>query len=256
MRLFSRLSRAALALLAFISLTLAPAAALAQASAWTVIAGVAYSVTSLGTANNNNVAVTSQTITTTALCAPGSLVVLSGSMGNTTKTLSSVTDSASNTYTVLAEMPSNTNFISGFAYSVLGSTLPSGGSITLNWSGTSGANGVSSVAACVTDNIPTLPLDASNHTANGNAGTAASTVSTGVLAQAHEAIVGFVAANAGSQTFTCGGSFAVGAQYVGSVGQNIAICAQEVRATTSVSFTPSWTVSGSYTTDAVSFKLQ
>lgn len=243
-------------LISCVTWVLLPTQAFAVPGIWTVIGSPPYSITSIGTANNNNVAVTSQAITTTAPCAAGSLVVVTGSFGNTTRTLSSVTDSASNTYTVLAEMPSNTSFISGFAYAVLSSTLPSGGSVTLNWSATSGANGVSSVAACITGNVPTSPLDASNHTANGNAGTSASTVSTGVLAQAPEAIIGFVAANAGSQTFTCGGAFAVGAQYVGSAGQNIAICAQKVTATTSVSFTPSWTVAGAYTTDVISFKLQ
>lgn len=113
-------------------------------------------------------AATTLVITTTATASAGDLVVV-GSVNSSTQTLSSVTDSAGNTYTVRRNQGNGGGNCSGaIADSVLGSTLASGGTITLTFS----ASTNSGAGACVVNGQDVSPFDTSAGAGNSTVTTA------------------------------------------------------------------------------------
>lgn len=114
-------------------------------------------------------------ITTNAAAAAGSLIVVG--MGiRAGSTWTSCTDSASNTYTISANK-TGTGVTAGQAWSVLGSTLASGGTITCTNSNTSSKSAI----ALAFNNPDAAPRDAASATPTSGSSTTPTVGPTGTL---------------------------------------------------------------------------
>lgn len=228
-------------LLATFALCFAPAA-------W-----AANSITELGAATVlGSVATATIAITTTSDCPAGSDIFVVESYNGTSATISSMTDQVSNTYT----SPHNKNGTGIRVYEENAANiadLPSGDTITATWSASSLQR--YATAYCV-QGATASPLDI-----DALALTATSTtpsVATGTLAQASEAILGYVMiVNGFSDTFTeSGGGFVSGSPNAGVSAAHILRTAnQTVAATTSVTYAPTLGTSRNWVANVVSFKF-
>lgn len=191
------------------------------------------------------------TITTsTNDCPVGATAVVTYSSSLAGVGLSSVSDNAAvpNTWTVLDAGGASIGQ-AAVAYAPITSDLAIGKIITVTGSSTTAIKAGN--AFCVSG-LTSTPADTHNHTSTGSA-LSATTVSTGTLAQATELIVAVLGTGGGATSaYTPGGSFAS----VGG-GCQTSVCIwqswQIVSSTASVSATPSWTFSTSYTSNIVSF---
>lgn len=210
----------------------------------------ALSVVTLGSAHGT--AATTRALTTaTNDCPIGSLIVAETANVTIIDTLSSVVDSAGNTWQTPIDNLSGTGIGIGWAYAVNSTVdLPIGGTITATFSGST-TSALSAV--CIGGAATSSPLDVHNQSANGLAASSATTVNSGTLSQANEILLGGLNTATTSGTVTCGGSFTktnAGA----SATPNPTICTLIVAATTSVAFSPTWTTSPNYITDLISFE--
>lgn len=211
----------------------------------------AYAALSLANLGQHNVPGNATNILTTATnaCAAGSLIVVQASYGTLADPLSSVVDSAGNTYQTPIDVISGTSIGSAWAYAInTSSNLPVGGTITATFAG---ANANAIQAVCIGGADTSTPLDKSNNTAQGTGTTSASTVSTGTLSNTAEVVLGTLANPTAPGTVTCGGSFTKIA-FNGTPSVNL--CYQIVASSSSVSFAPTWVNSVNYVTDLISFQ--
>lgn len=188
--------------------------------------------------------------TTTNDCPVGSLIVVTAGYVTVADTLSSVIDSAGNTWATPFDNIAGTGIGIGWAYAVnTANDLPIGGTITATFGG-SVATQLNAV--CISGAATAAPLDVASQSANGASATSATTVNSGTLSQANEILIGgFVSATA-SNTVTCGGSYTRINTASGTPSGTM--CTQIVSSTSSVSFAPTWVTSANYVTDLVSFK--
>lgn len=205
------------------------------------------SATSLGT---NIVAAASVTLTTTTNdCPVGSLIVV-GAAYSVTGSLTSVTDSAGNTYVSPIDNIAGTGGGIAWSYAInTGVDLPIGGTITANFA-TATTTRISVI--CVQGIATSAPLDRSNNTAQGLAATSATTVTTPALRQTHEIVVGGLASGSAVGTNNCGTGYTK--QVNGSTGAAVmVVCTIIVSSQSAVSFLPTWTSSVNYVTDVITF---
>lgn len=200
---------------------------------------------------NNAVGATTNVLTTSGFAAPpGSLIVVTVSFATVADTLTSVSDSAGNTYVVL-ENETGTGIGVGWAYCVNSTTnLPIGGTIT----GTFGGSVTTELTAnYVTGIVLVGPVDVSAKTSNGLAATAAASVATGTLSQANEILFAVIGAPTTFGAVTFGGSWlaAIGA---GAATPALAVGYQIVASTASVAWAPTWVNAVNYVSDLISFK--
>lgn len=190
---------------------------------------------------------TNQLTTAVNACAAGSTIVVQ--VSQSTGTLSSVADSAGNTYQTPLDNIAGTTINIAFAYAInTNSNLAAGGTITLTMSASS-ANAMQAV--CLQGLSTTAPLDTSNHTAQGAATTSASSVATGALADTNEIILATLGNPTAPGSVTCGGSYTKIA-FNGT--PSINLCYQIVASSSSVAFAPTWVNSVTYVTDVISMK--
>lgn len=206
--------------------------------------------TSLG--SQKVAASTTNVLTTGADCPVGSLIVLIGSYTTIADTLSSVADSAGNTWQTPFDNIVGTGIGIGFAYAKNTTIdLPNAGTITATFAGST-VNAVAVV--CVSNADPVAPLDTSNHSATGLAASAATTVNTGTLANATEIVIGgFTTATAMGASNLCNGSFSKTVSLSGT-SPALDLCTLVVSSTGSVAFSPTWTTANNYASDVVSFQ--
>jgi hypothetical protein len=182
-------------------------------------------------------------------CPIGSLIVLQASYLTIADTLSSVADSAGNTWQTPIDNTTTTGLGLGWAYAKNTTVdLPGGATITATFAGST----ISDVGAlCVSNADKTAPLDTHNHTAVGSASTTATTVSTGTLSNTQEIVIGGLTKNV-IEGITCNG----GMTKITVNNQNPAInmCTLIVQSQASVSFTPNWPTPDTYVTSLLSFK--
>lgn len=229
---------------------LAASIVLCVALLWAQAAQAALAAVSLGSHAVGSS--TANPITTAGnACPVGSTIVLMADHNVVASTLASVADSAGNTWQTPLDEVSTTSQAIAFAYAK-GTTvnLPIGGTITATFSGAT-PSGVAAI--CISGASGSSPLDTHAHTQVGLAATSATSVSTGVLAQATELVVGLVGQNAASGVVTCGGSFTQTVTNSAANGSTT-ICTQAVAATTSVAFAPTWVNSAAYGSDVISFQ--
>lgn len=184
-------------------------------------------------------------ITTSAACSAGNFIALAVSYVTLADTLSSATDSGSNTY-IVVENDVGTGSGLGFAYKANNAAVANGGTITATFAGSTVNQ---TTAVCVTGVATSSPLDTSGHTSQGTAATVATSVATGTLAQAVEIVFGdlvnvsaVTSVSSAGFTDTTGGSTRLHLFY------------QVVNATTTVTWVPGWTTSSNYISAVFSFK--
>ncbi len=183
----------------------------------------------------------SQILTTTATAPAGSTVVVGISLNtNNGVTAASVSD-GTNTYTKI----DSTGLIGGFSEvslwrATLGSQLSSGSNITVTFSaGTSGAGNSCNMSAGYITGLSTGVHDKFAHN-SASSGTSVS-VSTGVLTQAVEMIIGFGGDTSGLSSTVYNGASGFNNLNKSSSSNGVtALDWKIVAATTSVTFTPSW----------------
>jgi hypothetical protein len=224
---------------------------------WVVLAGLlsavparaAITAVSLGT-HFQSTSGTNVLTTAGNACPTGSTIILFWSSVTTSSTLSSVADSAGNTWQTPIDNNTGNTVHLAFAYAVnTGSSLAIGGTITATNSLSAGTN----VGAICGGGLATSsPLDKSGLFQTGASATSATTNSTGTLTLANELIVGGLAINNNSGTITCGGSFAK--TVTSTTGPSFAICTLIVSSTASVGWNPSWVNANSYNDDLVTFE--
>lgn len=184
-------------------------------------------------------------------CPVGSLIVVYTAYLTVVDTLSSVTDSAGNTYQAPFDNIAGTLVGVGWAYAKSSTVdLPIGGTITATFAGAE----TSKVGAlCISASHPASPLDTSNHTDNGVAATASANVNTGTLTNATEVVIGLLALASTTATANCNGSYALALASIAN-SPSLQVCTQAVASTASVGFAPTWSDANNYVTDLVSFQ--
>lgn len=208
----------------------------------------------LGTKSNDG-STTDVITTSTNDCPVGSLAIVLAGYSTIADTLSSVSDNSSggpNTWTVI-DNTTRTGLGLGIAYSNVAHDIAIADTITLTFAGST-ASGASAI--CVVSGIvSSSPLDTHNHTSTGTT-SPASSVSTGILAQASELVLGNVTtSNSTTNDFTVGGSFTEIGTFDGAIGADVSFGYQIVSSTASVDWAPSWSVTTTaYVSDVVSFK--
>lgn len=197
-------------------------------------------------------------LTTVADCPVGSLIVLfDGGATAVANNLSSIADSASNSYAAPFDGHVNAAAFANLIWANAINTahdLPLGGTITSTYANNSTNH--SFLAICITGAATASPLDISAKTANGAgvAATSATTVNSGTLGQANEVVLAGEAFGGNSGTVTCGGAYTkYETQVSGSTGI-ATLCGQVVASTASVAFSPTWGTSQTWITDLISFK--
>lgn len=210
--------------------------------------------TNLGTATSSSGAATSLSITTGATVPAGATILLatyltlvssSGSAGVT-----SISDSAGNTYTAVDSGAAVKNTAVGgpmvcyIANNV--NQLNSGSSITINFA--SGQQSILMAASYVTG-LTASPVDKINNSTVSTTGSGA-TVSTGTLSQPSEIVIGMMAAlDQTSLSFTQASGFTTMTGPANVSNSNLSGFQwgyQIVSSTSSVSYTPSASLSGTF----------
>lgn len=193
-------------------------------------------------------AATTATLTTATNAAPvGSLIVVFARYTTVADTLSSVADSAGNSYTLLENI-TGTGIGIGIAYCA-GSTvnLPVGGTITGTFAGATN----STITSGVVSNAASVPVDAHNKTSQGLAATTTGAIATGVLTQADEVIFSFTGTVSTGTPWTDDAAFTV---LTGAISASHRVSYKVVSSTASVSATTTWSGANNYVCDLVSFK--
>jgi hypothetical protein len=184
-------------------------------------------------------------------CPIGSLPVVATVYLTIADTLSSVADNVSNTWQAPFDNITGTLVGVGSAYAInTTADISVGKTITATFAGST-PSGIAGI--CITGAATTSPLDVSNKTQQGTAATAATSVSTGTLAQANEIVVGVLVGTVAIGVVTCGTGWTK-LPTLSNANGSVTICVQIVAATTSVSFAPTWANTANYVTDVYSFK--
>lgn len=205
--------------------------------------GVAFQTTSVDTAIE---------ITTSADVAAGELICVLIASTNS-KTVTSVTDAAGNTYSLGYEYKPASGIFLFSAYCIATSSLASGSTITVNFSAALGRKLASAVKASGIAS-PT----ASAYDASGAGGTATSTtplVATPTLAQSNELLLAWSYINAGhvdTWTEATGWTQMTGAPVIDT--RILRVAAKIVSSTTSINYDPVNGASRDWTTNVVCFK--
>lgn len=195
-----------------------------------------------------NVTGSSNPITTGAAVPTGSLILVVAGYATVLDTLTSVTDSVGNVYTVI-ENDAGTGIGVSLAYCANCISLTNIQVITANFSGST----VNSVACGYVPNVaPSSPLDTSGHSSTGLAATSASSVATGTLAMSDEIVIGIVGTNASTGLASSTGFTNLKGQ--ANTGATIRMLYDIVAATTSVAWAPSWSTAANYASAVFSFK--
>jgi hypothetical protein len=184
-------------------------------------------------------------LTTTANSPLGATIVAMFST-NMVLTLSSVTDSAGNTYTVGPTIQSGAGATCAIAYCVNAKALGSGGTITGTWSAAATNRGVTAYSVtgiASVDVVGAGVFSASSVTSLS--------MSTGALAQANEVIFGALCVNTTAAGAAASG-FTVGSY--NATNDDIVPFWQIVSSTASVTFNPTWTNSHNAAANLVTFK--
>lgn len=204
----------------------------------------------LGTAGGG--ASATYVITTGVDCPAGSLIVIGVARSSATETISSIVDTAGNTYTNAQDI-SGTAVRLGVRYCPGCLHLSAGSTITVTLSDALAIGAISAfyIPGMVQN---TTALDAAPSGTTGIAATSASAVATGTLAQSAEVIVGTLATAGATSAFAPGTGFtSIGG--LSQTGVSINLAYQVVASTSTVSFAPSWTTAANYANDVVSFKI-
>jgi hypothetical protein len=221
------------------------AAALCAALAWPATAAMRVPTTGIG--SNSGSSVSSIVITVAnGGCRPGSTIIVLANYGTVASTVSSVSDSQSNTYTVFDNI-TGTNVGIGWASAPVTTALQNSDTITVHYGGTTNGN---AVGACL---VGIGALDTHNHSASGTSATTATTVNTGTLAFGYEVILGGLVTATASAAQSCNAPTGL-ISGSSSVNGSFILCGVAVVGTGSQSFAPSWTNSRNYVSDVISFK--
>lgn len=193
---------------------------------------------------------TTNVITTaTNDCPVGSLIVLAASYTTIANPLSSVADSGGNSWSTPQDTITVTGVGIAFAYATnTAFDLPTGGTITATFGGSTTS---ATAAACIPRAAKNNALDARNNSASGTSGTSSITVTSPTLASADENVLCLLANSVALGSNSATGYSALVSS--GSTTPNILIYRMTVTANAAVSCAPTWTNSGSYVTDLISF---
>lgn len=181
-------------------------------------------------------------LTTNANSPAGATIVVASHIGSNNTTISSLTDSAGNSYSLAkAQTPDRSSSI---WYSTTSVALPSGGTITATYSGSPGASGGSILAAASIVGLTASPLD---KTAGAifNAATSQPSGATATLSQAKEVAFGV----AGGGTTGGGNGFSAASGWtrianlenIGTNHEGMEFDFIVVNATTALNFSPTST---------------
>lgn len=206
--------------------------------------------TPLNLGNHDQAASTTNILTTSVNDAPvGSLIVLLVAFTTVADTLSSVADSAGNTYVVIGNK-TGTGIGVGIAHcSNSAFDLPVGGTITATFAGS-----VTTKISAIVVSGCNGGVDKSGIVDSGLAAVTTAAMVTGVLAVADELIVNLVGTAGTAATFTQSSGFT-------KIGQNITTAPgilssyKIVAVTTSVSCTSTWTTANNYAALMVTFQI-
>lgn len=203
----------------------------------------------LGTASAASGGVDTLAITTGPNSAAGNLLVLLAAHGTAAETISSVADSASNTYAAGTQVSSGNFAIRPF-YSAASALLLAGGTITTTFS----SNDQQYAAAIsIPGVLASSPLD-KQAAGTASSGTSPS-IATGTLAQANEVVIGFIIVEAGAaDTFTEASGFTTGGSIALASNSILRWAWKETTATTTVTYAPTLGTSRSYIANVLSFK--
>lgn len=204
--------------------------------------------------------VSSLALTTTQNVPAGALIVVTaGALFLASQTVTSVTDSAGNTYTHAVGTFAN-NMLGDMWYCQNALALASSSTITVNFSGSTLSTLYGTVvgAAYCTGVVAASAIDKTNHTEYGTASTTPSSGSTGTLTQASEVAFGWVFGyTAGAQpTITEGAGFTNLFTYIEGSGNQDAgnFGYQVVNATTALNYQPTVSPAMLAASDIATFK--
>lgn len=196
---------------------------------------------------------TSVSCTTSAATVSGAQIFTVYAIGGTNNATISVTDSASHTYTEGTQLNGSSNIASVAPFWVLNaSVVANGGSITGSQTGGSSGNQYlsgASISGVATSNA--LDAQAAGTTSTGTT----PSISTGVLAQANEIVIGWILIHNGSgDTFTEAPGFTTGGTVTGGSPGAVRWAYEVVSSTSSVTYAPTLGTSEQYWTNVLSFK--
>lgn len=192
------------------------------------------------------------TVTTLANIAAGSLIVVAtGNFDSSLRSISSVSDSAGNSY-VNATTSANGNNKSEIWYKANCAALSSGGTITITFSSSFSAGGGGTACAASVTGVTTVgPLD---QVAQNNSASATSiTTTTGTLSRANE--ICFAASydnDSAGVTYTEASGFSSINSDIAS-GARLALSYETVAATTAISYTPTFSSAGAIVQPVATF---
>lgn len=203
---------------------------------------------SLGTVNTGTSGSSTYTITTGAAVQVGDLVIVGTAYdGSSTIAISSITDTAGNTYTRIQQSTSGTTQAElWYCYSAI--AMASSSSINANWASalTGGTPAIAVLAARIPGVMITSPLDQSAQQA---ATTATPSVTTGALAIPNEIVFG-LAYQGGTYTEASGYTNINGASTNGTT----KLSYKTVNSTSAVTFAPTWSGAFAARTIIATFK--
>lgn len=222
----------------------------AAAALWCAAAPARANFQGTNLGSHNQAASLTNPITTVSSCKAGSTVAVFASYVVLADSLSSVADSAGNTYQAPTDNISGTGVGIGVVYAYnIPFALPSGGTITGTFAG---VTNTSIGAICFNGADAGDTLDVHGQTAQGLASMAATTTNTGALAIARELVAGVVGAPTTTGSLACGGSYVHTINILATPALHV--CQQVVTSLSSVAFSPTWANSVNYVVDLTSFK--
>ena len=201
----------------------------------------------IGTATSTT-STTTLVITTGTASPAGACIVVAIGWVNVSTTLSSVTDSAGNTYTI-GTLATGTLTRGYFAFSANALALPSSGTITFT---TAAAVTIKGACAVSVVGLSSAPADTEGAGATG--ASTAPTITSAALAQPDEIVFGFTVVNSGNlDAFTQASGFTANANALPS-GCAVRSGYQIVSATTAVTYAPTLGTSRTWVTQIKTFK--
>jgi hypothetical protein len=203
---------------------------------------------------------TSLTLTTTASAPTGALIVVAvGVPASTSLSISSVTDSAGNTYVQgTGAWNATTSLRTDIWFAQNATALPNGGTITANFSTTAASSPALITAASVTGIISSSAGDRINHTEYASTTTSPSSGATAALSRSNEVAFGFLFSYTSSSqaTITEGSGFTRLMTYSQGSGafEASTFSYQIVGATTALNYQPTASVASLAGSDIATFK--
>ena len=199
-------------------------------------------------ATANGTSATTLVITTTTASPAGAAIIVAIGFANFATTVTGVTDSAGNTYTI-GTLASGTNTRGYFAFSANTLALASSGTITITFAGAVTIKGACAVSVV---GLSSAPADTEGAGATGTS--TAPTITSAALSQPDEIVFGLTVINNGfTDTFTEDGNFTSDTVAKAS-GIAVRSAYQIVSATTAVTYAPTLGTSRTWVTQIKSFK--